>query len=57
MAPLYSVKSTDFFDVEENLYYLHLQNKIDDLNMMISSLLEKLNLVEFPGQNNIIEQV
>ena len=53
--PLYSVKSTDFFVIEKKLY--HLQKRIDDLDKMISSLVEKLNLMDFPDKNNIIEQV
>ena len=53
--PIYSLKSFDFFLLEEKLY--HLRKRIDNLDMMISSLLEKLNLMEFPDKNNIIEQV
>jgi hypothetical protein len=53
--PLYSLKSFDFFILEKKVY--HLRKRIDDLDMMISSLLEKLNLMEFPDKNNIIEQV
>ena len=53
--PLYSLKSFDFFILEKKVY--HLRKRINDLDMMISSLLEKLNLMEFPDKNNIIEQV
>lgn len=53
--PVYSLKTIDFFVIEEQLY--HLQKRIDDLDMMIVSLLEKLNSTEFPDKKNIIEQV
>ena len=53
--PIYSEKATDFFIVEEKLY--HLQKRIDDLDMMILSLLQKLNSTEFPDKKNITEQV
>ena len=53
--PVYSVKSAEFFVIEEQIY--HLQKRIDDLDKMISSLLEKLNSMDFPDKNNIIEQV
>jgi hypothetical protein len=53
--PVYSVKSAEFFIIEEQIY--HLQKRIDDLDKMISSLLEKLNSMDFHDKNNIIEQV
>lgn len=53
--PVYSVKSCDFFVMEEQIY--HLKKRIDDLDKIISSLLEKLNSMDFPDKNNIIEQV
>ena len=53
--PVYSVKSAEFFIIEEQIY--HLQKRIDDLDKMISSLLEKLNSMDFPDKNNIIAQV
>jgi hypothetical protein len=53
--PIYSPKSTEFFVIEEQIY--NLRKRIDDLDKMISSLLEKLSLNDFPDKNNIIEQV
>ena len=53
--PIYSIKPIDFFVMEEKLY--NLRKRIDDLDMMITSLLEKLNSTEFPDKKNIIEQV
>ena len=53
--PIYSPKSTEFFIIEEQLY--NLKKRIDDLDKIISSLLEKLSLMDFPDKNNIIEQV
>ena len=53
--PVYSLKSFDFFIMEEKLY--NLRKRIDDLDMMIVSLLEKINSTEFPDKKNIIEQV
>ena len=53
--PIYSLKSTAFFEIEPNIY--NLQKRIDDLNIMISSLLDKLNLIDFPDKNYIIEQL
>ena len=37
--PIYSPKSTEFFVIEEQIY--NLRKRIDDLDKMISSLLEK----------------
>lgn len=53
--PIYSIQPMDFFVMEEKLY--NLRKRIDDLDMMITSLLEKLNSTEFPDKKNIIEQV
>jgi hypothetical protein len=53
--PVYSVKSAEFFIIEEQIY--HLQKRIDDLDKMISSLLEKLNSMDFQDKNNMIAQV
>ena len=53
--PIYSPKSAEFFVIEEQIY--NLRKRIDDLDKMISSLPEKLSLMDFPDKNNIIEQV
>ena len=53
--PIYSDQSFDFFEMEEKLY--NLRKRIDDLDMMITSLLEELNSTEFPDKKNIIQQV
>ena len=53
--PIYSPDSTVFFVKEEQIY--NLRKRIDNLDKMISSLLEKLSLKDFPDKNNIIEQV
>ena len=43
------------FLIEEQIY--NLRKRIDDLEKIISSLLEKLRLIDFPDKNNIIEKV
>ena len=43
------------FLIEEQIY--NLRKRIDDLEKIISSLLEKLRLIDFPDKNNIIEQI
>ena len=43
------------FLIKEQIY--NLQKRIDDSDKMISSLLEKLSLIDFPDQNNIIKKV
>ena len=53
--PVYSPKSAEFFAIEEQIY--NLRKRIDDLDKMISSLLGKLSLMDFPDKNNIIEQI
>ena len=53
--PIYSQKSIEFFVKEEQIY--NLRKRIDDLDKMISSFLEKLSFMHFPDKNNIIEQV
>ena len=53
--PIYSPDSTVFFVKEEQIY--NLRKRIDDLDKMISSLLEQLSLKDFPDKNTIIEQV
>lgn len=53
--PLYSIKPAEFFELEGKIF--NLKKRIDDLNIIIVSLLETLNSIDFSDKKLIIEQV